>query len=113
MSSVPVEDIPPKKSKAWGNVKIVVGVVAYMLPLFWLWRLIGFPEASSIHITAHGRAGLIENWWYSYLLIQRHRPLDVLCFAYMWAGIIVLFYPLARDLWRSRHSKTSVNKPRS
>jgi len=41
-----------------------------------------------IHIAAHGKTGLLENWYYSYLLLQPHHFLDVLTFIYMWAIVI-------------------------
>src|SRR6185437_7616763 len=68
------------KGRWW---KILLGSLAYFIPLFWLWNHIDFPDSLGIQITAHGKAGLLENWYYSYLLVERHRILDVFAFAYM------------------------------
>jgi hypothetical protein len=68
--------------------KTILWTLAYMIPLFLLWSSTDFPDGLGVHIAAHGEAGLLENWYYSYLLIQRHHALDVLTFLYMWAPIV-------------------------
>jgi hypothetical protein len=68
--------------------KTILFSIAYMIPLFWLWNSTDFPDSLGIHITAHGKTGLLENWYYSYLLLQRHRLIDVVTFIYMWAIVV-------------------------
>lgn len=83
----------------------VLCTLAYMIPLFWLWIHIDFPDSLGVHITAHGRAGLLENWYYSYLLVERHHILDDVAFAYMWAPIVGLVgWFAARKLRRMNFS---------
>ena len=74
-------------SNRWPWWKTVGVVLVYMIPLFWLWSRTDFPDSLGVHITAHGKAGLIENWYYSYLLVERHHPLDDVAFLYMWGPI--------------------------
>jgi len=70
------------KGRWW---KILLATLAYLIPLFWLWERVNFPDSLGVQIAAHGRVGLLENWYYSYLLLGRHRFLDIVTFAYMWA----------------------------
>jgi len=77
-----------KKPGAWLRaLKTIFCVLAYTFPLFWLWNRTGYPDSLGVHITAHGKCGLIEHWWYSYLLLERHRPWDVVLFVYTWAPV--------------------------
>lgn len=81
---------PPQETgmAGWKKALLTIAVVlGYMIPLFVLWTKTGYPDSLGVHITAHGKAGLIENWYYSYLLVERHRALDDVAFAYMWAPI--------------------------
>jgi len=85
-----LEDDQDRKRRSWW--KTIIFTLAYMVPLFWLWSRTDFPDSLGVHITAHGNAGLLENWFYSYLLLERHRVLDDLTFLYMWmpvAGLIL------------------------
>ena len=75
----------PARTTWW---KTILFCLAYMIPLFWLWTGTDFPDSLGIHITAHGRVGLLENWYYSYLLLQRHHVLDIITFIYMWSIVI-------------------------
>ena len=88
-------DEPQKASVNWKTWFVALGSsLAYMIPLEMLWTKSSFPDSFGVHITAHGQTGLLENWWYSYLLIQRHRLVDVATFAYMWlpvAGVAAWF----------------------
>jgi len=70
------------------NGPILFGAIGYMIPFFWLLGKTDFPDSFGIHITAHGKVGLFENWYYSYLLLQRHQPWDVILFLYMWAAVV-------------------------
>lgn len=65
-------------------------VIPYMIPLFWMWSSADYPDSFGVKITAHGKAGLFENWWYSYLLFRRPNVLDVALFCYMWAPVVGL-----------------------
>lgn len=82
---------PPRDTgmAAWKKASLTIAVVlGYMIPLFVLWTNTDYPDSLGVHITAHGKAGLIENWYYSYLLLERHHALDDLAFAYMWAPVV-------------------------
>ncbi|MBW8753334.1 MAG: hypothetical protein JF595_04165 [Sphingomonadales bacterium] len=95
-----------KKPSRWReNIKIIIGTIVYMLPLFWLWNKDNYPDGFGIHITAHGKAGLLESWWYSYLLIERHRFWDVVLFIYMWAAVIAVASWVIRAIWKDRAAK--------
>lgn len=77
------------KQSTWRKNLIVIGSsVLYMIPLFWMWSSADYPDSFGVTITAHGKAGLFENWWYSYVLPQRPDPLDWTLFFYMWAPIV-------------------------
>jgi hypothetical protein len=88
-------DEPQKAAINWKRWFIALcSGVAYAIPLEILWTKCRYPDSLGVQITDHGKAGMLEKWWYSYLLIQRHRPLDVATFAYMWlpiAGLIGWF----------------------
>lgn len=75
----------PARTNWW---KTILFSLAYMIPLFWLWSSTDFPDSLGVHITAHGKAGLVEDWYYSYLLLQRHHVLDIITFIYMWSIIV-------------------------
>jgi hypothetical protein len=105
MADQVADETTAKKSKWRENLRIVFVVVAYMVPLFWLWQRTGFPDALDVHITAHGKAGLFENWWYSYLLIERHRIWDLVTFAYMWAAVVAVVIWLERSFLADRRAK--------
>ena len=83
------DDYSPLAPHFW-RVTTVALVLAYMLPLVGLWSLTDFPSSFGIHIAAHGAAGLLRNWYFSYLLIERHEVLDVLTFLWMWLPLVVL-----------------------
>jgi hypothetical protein len=91
-----------KRGSWWKTLLVTLG---YMIPLLWLWNRTDFPDSLGIHITAHGKAGLLENWYYSYLLVERHHILDDVAFAYMWAPIVGLVgWFAARKLRRMKFS---------
>lgn len=87
--------------------KIVLFTLAYLIPLFWLWSITDFPDSMGIHITARGKTGLLENWYYSYLLLQRHHFLDVVTFIYMWLIVVGFF------AWVGFKSLRKANFPQS
>jgi hypothetical protein len=69
---------------------VIIALVS-MVPLFWLWDRTGFPDELGIHIDAHGKAGLPESWFYSYLparaaLAAGRRDLHVHVGDRRWAG---------------------------
>lgn len=86
--------------------KTILCSIAYMIPLFWLWDNTGFPDSLGIHITAHGKIGLLENWYYSYLLLERHHFLDVVTFIYMWAVIVGFLAWLGLSFGKAKPSKS-------
>jgi len=78
----------PKQPYPWRKTLLTVGgTIAYLIPLFWLWHDTGWPESFGIRITDHGRAGLIENWYYSYLFLTGPNFIDLVAFLYMWAPV--------------------------
>jgi hypothetical protein len=80
----------PPQRVGWKKWLLITGFAAvYAIPLFfWLLRKIDFPDSFGVRITAHGKAGVFDTWWYSYLLVERHRPLDLVTFAYMWIPVV-------------------------
>ena len=105
----PDSDLGKKPKGGWRqNLTIIVGTVAYMIPLFWLWDRDGYPDGLGVHITAHGKVGMIENWWYSYLLVERHQGLDIALFLYMWAPLLAVIgyfaWPALRKIRGSNFS---------
>lgn len=68
------------------NWKIVLWSIGYMIPLFWMWSVTDFPDSFGVQVD-RGRAGVVEDWYYSYLLLQRHHVLDVVTFIYMWSVV--------------------------
>jgi len=97
-------DPAPEKPKGkWRQALLTIGgVIAYMIPLFWLWSSVGWPESFGITITAHGKAGLLENWYYSYLLVERPSLIDDVTYLYMWAPIAGLIGWFGWKQYRSR-----------
>ncbi|MEO1969268.1 MAG: hypothetical protein ABGW87_11210 [Sphingomonadaceae bacterium] len=79
------------KSRNRRKTLLIVGLtLGYMVPLFWLWSATNFPDSFGVIIKAHGKAGLLEEWWYSYLLLSRPNALDLATFAYMWLPVVCL-----------------------
>jgi len=99
-----------KPSRWRQNLKVIVGTVTYMLPLFWLWNKDNYPDGFGVHITAHGKAGILESWWYSYLLVQRHHLWDIVLFVYMWAIVIAFAAWVIRGVWKDRAAKLHRNE---
>jgi hypothetical protein len=101
--------IAEKKSR-WREVWPVLLIsLGYMIPLFRLWSQTGVPDDLGVHITAHGKTGLLENWWYSYLLLQRHRLWDVGTFLCMWAAVVAVMGWIVRAIWQDRKTKQMGN----
>lgn len=84
------QETTAKPSRWRQALKTIFFAVLYMVPLLWLWNKTDYPRSFGIHITAHGKAGLLENWWYSYLLLKRHHLWDIAAFAYMWAAVAAI-----------------------
>lgn len=80
---------PKAKASHWPRtLKIIAAVAVYMVPFFWMKEAVNYPDSFGVHITAHGKAGAIEAWWYSYLLLERPNVRDLALFAYMWVPIV-------------------------
>ena len=107
------ESVEARKPSRWREaLKVFAIVVPYMIPLFSLWNKTGFPDDLGVHIAAHGKAGVIESWWYSYLLIEMHRFWDVVTFIYMWAavaGFLIWVVTLVVADRRSKQDGTQVD----
>src|SRR5438067_12685369 len=87
-------------SRRFWRLEILGVAVAYILPLLLLWSATGFPDSLGVHISTHGKSRLLENWYYSSLLLRRHSLLDLITFLYMWAPILGLVGWLAFKLLR-------------
>jgi len=70
-----------------GFLKIVGVCLAYLLPLFWLWNAVGYPEAFGVEVATHGKAALFDLWRHSFRLLDRGESLDLVTFAYMWLAV--------------------------
>jgi hypothetical protein len=68
------------------KIALIVGV--YFLPLFLLWTAAGYPDDYRLETKAHGAAAIIENWWYSYLLLKHPNAVGLLTFFYMWMPVV-------------------------
>lgn len=77
----------PRRSQWVQALRMIAFVLAYLLPLFWLWHRTGWPERFGVTVD-HGRIGLYENWYYSYHLLQGQSVLDLVTFLYMWAPVV-------------------------
>src|SRR5262249_664736 len=97
----------PARESWW---KTILFSLAYMIPLFWLWDRTGFPDSLGIHISAHGKTGVLEDWYYSYLLIERHTVLDIVTFLYMCA-VVVGFAAWATLSWLKKRQVTETPAP--
>ncbi|MDE2302203.1 MAG: hypothetical protein KGK11_06550 [Sphingomonadales bacterium] len=106
----PVENSDKTKGGWRRNLKIVAYTILYMIPLFWMWNKAGYPDGFGIHITAHGKSGLLENWYYSYPLIQRGQFLDIMLFIYMWAVIVLCAGWVAWSVIKSRRSRRNLRQ---
>lgn len=81
---------PPKDTGMvwWKKALLTIGcIIVYMIPLIMLWTKSDYPDSLGVRITAMGKAGMIEHWWYSYLLVERHHPVDLVTFVYMWMPV--------------------------
>lgn len=97
------ESTPGKPKGKWRQTLLmIVGIIGYMIPLFWLWSSIDWPKGFGITITAHGKAGLIENWYYSYLLLRRPSLIDDFTFLYMWIPVAGFVGWFGWSLYRKR-----------
>ena len=101
-----------KPKRIWRqNLLLIGGTLGYMILLFCLWGETGRPESFGIRITAHGKAGLLENWYYSYLLLDRPDFWDILTFLYMWAPVAAGLMWLGRSLLRRGTGGSQGNLP--
>jgi hypothetical protein len=82
------EGFSPSVRPRFGRLTTILFMVLYFVPLFILQSLTDFPNSFGVHEMSHGRGRALEDWFYSYLLLQRHQVLDVITFAYMWAPIV-------------------------
>ena len=74
---------------------------AYMIPLVGLWIWTDYPDGLGGHIDGFQwwTGKLVGYYYYSYLLLERHRLLDLVTFIYMWAPVAAGTVWLARN-WR-------------
>ncbi len=92
--------------KAW---PILLGAFVYMIPLFWMWHKVDYPDSFGVHFHEHGKAGLLESWWYSYLLLERHRIWDVVTFIDMWSVIVGGVWWIVWTYLRNRKAEKSTD----
>jgi hypothetical protein len=70
------------------RLKQMGAAIAYVVPCFWLWSLIDYQDLIGARWTrSSGRGETLEEWYYSYLLLERHHVLDLITFVYMWAPL--------------------------
>lgn len=82
----------------WSWWKMALLGTAYMIPLILLWDRTDYPNSLGVHIAAHDRKiELLEKWYYSYLLLERHHLIDVAMFFYMWLPFIGI---LVWSVWK-------------
>lgn len=92
------------------NWKILLWSLAYMIPLLWMWNLTDYPDSFGVEF-GRGKAGALESWYYSYLLLQRHHVLDVVTFIYMWAIVAAfLGFVASKLIRRTNFSFYSANE---
>jgi len=95
--------------KSWLHFqKILLIVGAYMIPLLALWMVTGYPDGFGVNIKSGGIGGLIENLWYSYLLLNHPSPLNVILFCYMWAPAVGLVIWVGRGVVKGLRPKHKI-----
>jgi hypothetical protein len=92
--------------------KSLVGTLAYIGALFWLKNLTGYPDSFGVHETCTGKGCIFDDWYYSYLFMERHRPLDVLVFVYMWAPLAALIAWFVLPRFRGANSSSAKKDER-
>ena len=76
----------PPKGRWW---KIILFAFAWVVPSFWLMSEVRYPDSFGVHYqSSTGRGQTAEQFYYSYLLLERHHLLDVITFAWMWAPLV-------------------------
>lgn len=75
-----------KSRRAW---IIFLFALLWAGPSFLLMDQDGYPESFGIHYhSTSGRGQTFEDFYYSYVLLQRHHLLDVITFVWMWAPLV-------------------------
>lgn len=93
----------------WRQRLLIIGTtLTYMVPLFWLWGASNFPDGFGVVIREHGKVGLLEEWWYSYLLLNRPNALNLATFAYMWLPIFGLIGWLIHKQFTGKSMRFSI-----
>ncbi len=106
------DSAPEKPKRKWRQALITLAAtLGYMIPLFWLWTDIRWPESFGITIAARGRVGLFENWYYSYLLLKRPNLIDDFTFLYMWAPVVGFLAWIGWGLYTGRARNGGGNTP--
>ena len=83
-----LDGAPPPRRSLRRNLLLFAAVLAYIVPLFWLQGKAHYPDSFGLHLLAHGRGRLIEEYYDSYVLIERRHLWDVVLFLYMWAPAV-------------------------
>ena len=106
------DDDDPVQRSAWLKRTLFFG--GYVVILIWLWAETDFPHSLGVDIAAHGKAGALLSWYYSYLLLERHALLDIVTFAFMWAPVAGFAWWIALEVRKDRQAKrtptTNFNK---
>ena len=87
------------------NMTMLLGALAYLTPFLILESNLNYPDCFGVHLSHNGRAAVLEEWWYSYLLIQRHRFWDIVLFLYMWGPLLGLIGWQIWKWWKGRENK--------
>jgi hypothetical protein len=91
------EDVEPEVDQARitrnHDFKWIAIVLFWMTGYFWLRGETDFPDSFAVRLP-HGQAGVFEEYWYSYLLLERHQPWDIALFVWLWGTAIAIFWYL-------------------
>lgn len=97
------DDDDPVQRSAW--LKRALVVCGYGALLLWLWIETDYPDSFGLDLGS-GKGAVLENWYYSYLLLQRHTLFDVATFVTMWAPVagLILWLVLPSAFRRAKNS---------
>ena len=84
------------------DLKWIFFVLLYGAGYLWLLGETDFPDSFGFKFD-HGNTGVFKEYWYSYLLLQRHRPWDIALFAWLWGSALAFVWYL-----RSRAKKVDA-----
>ena len=106
MTRPPMHPLSKSETEGYQNTVVLLPtLIAYFVPLFYLWNKVDYPESLGLGSFDNGRAGVFESWWYSYKLLGRHHVWDLILFVYMWLGPALIGTWFVR--WQATQKKAS------